>query len=120
MVYGSCLCGRVKYQVTGDIRSASHCHCTMCQKQHGAACGSYANVDRAGFSYASGADAVAAYESSPGVTRGFCQICGSSLTWHSEKSPDCIAVSLGTLDAPYLGAVEDIFTETRVGWLPES
>lgn len=39
---GSCLCGAVRYQVDGPPKRVAHCHCTLCQKHHGAAFGSYA------------------------------------------------------------------------------
>jgi hypothetical protein len=58
------------------------------------------------------------YESTPGVFRGFCSQCGSSLTWaNTAETPDRIAVSLGTLDTPYEQKVtKHIFTDTRVTW----
>src|SRR5210317_1434133 len=34
---GSCLCGKVKYEVHGDIKHVLNCHCPMCRKAHGAA-----------------------------------------------------------------------------------
>lgn len=48
MLKGSCLCGAVAYSAAGPVAKASHCYCTMCRKQHGAAAGTYANVARAG------------------------------------------------------------------------
>ena len=32
---GGCLCGAVKYQVTGVLRPVVACHCTQCQKTSG-------------------------------------------------------------------------------------
>ena len=58
MLNGSCLCGGVVYRAEGPVTHASHCYCTMCQKQHGAAAGSYANVARAGFTIERGAELV--------------------------------------------------------------
>ena len=46
---GSCLCGSVRYEVRGLLEPASHCHCSMCRKAHGAAFGSYARVQRNDF-----------------------------------------------------------------------
>jgi hypothetical protein len=109
----------VKYRIEGEIEFTSHCHCTMCQKQHGAAFGSYGNVPLHNFSYRAGAELLAVFESSAGVRRTFCGRCGSSLTWHSERQfKDQLAVALGTLDTPYTGVVtRNIHTDTRAGWL---
>lgn len=118
MYAGGCLCGRVKYAIDGPVKRTSHCHCRMCQKQHGAAFASYANVASADFAYVEGAPEVTAYESSPGVTRCFCKVCGSNLTWQMAAHKDRIAVSLGTFDTPYEGKVGQEFHEdSRASWL---
>jgi Glutathione-dependent formaldehyde-activating enzyme len=47
---GGCLCGAVRYTVTGEIKDVSHCHCSMCRKAHGAAFATYASVSSQSFS----------------------------------------------------------------------
>lgn len=37
------------------------------------------------------------YESSPGIFREFCSICGATVFWHCEERPDLIDVSVGLL-----------------------
>ena len=119
MYTGSCLCERISYRIDGPVKKASHCFCLMCQKQHGAACGTYANVASAAFTYVSGDDAVVAYESSPGVTRCFCKHCGSTLTWQMAQHNGRIAVTLGTFDTPYEEPVtEELFAENKPSWMP--
>ena len=119
MLTGSCLCGGVRYRADGPVENASHCYCTMCQKQHGAAAGSYANVGRAGFTIEHGEELVAEYASSTAGRRNFCRICGSTLFWWSTDTPQRISVTLGTLEPAYAGAVErELHTDTRPGWLP--
>ena len=44
LLAGSCLCGRVAYQITGPLTDALNCHCAMCRKSHGAAFRSRATV----------------------------------------------------------------------------
>lgn len=34
---GSCLCGTVRYAITGAFETVGHCHCSTCRKTHGAA-----------------------------------------------------------------------------------
>lgn len=34
-VKGSCLCGGVKYKVTGETERLYHCHCKRCRKASG-------------------------------------------------------------------------------------
>ena len=32
---GACLCGGVRYAVTGPLRDVVLCHCAMCRRTHG-------------------------------------------------------------------------------------
>lgn len=119
MLKGSCLCGAVIYSAAGPVESASHCYCTMCQKQHGAGAGTYANVPSAGLTIEQGEAFITEYASSSHGRRAFCRQCGSTLFWRSEESPERIAVTLGTLDAPYTGPVErELYVDTKPSWLP--
>ncbi|WP_256077374.1 GFA family protein [Massilia sp. YIM B04103] len=116
---GSCLCGGIAYRAQKPVQHASHCYCIMCQKQHGAAAGSYANVASAGFTYERGAELVTEYASSDHGRRGFCRVCGSTLFWRSTQSPDRIAVTLGTLDQEFDGPVNrELHTDSKPAWLP--
>ena len=54
MYKGSCLCGEVKYRILSEPAKVSHCHCTMCQKQHGAAFATYASVKKEALEYTQG------------------------------------------------------------------
>src|SRR5690242_17932258 len=100
---GSCLCGAVKYEVRSEIKAVSHCHCRMCQKAHGAAFGTYGSVPVGDFAITHGADVLRGRSSSSGVTRTFCSLCGSPVTWHSTHGDEAswISFTLGTLDTPF-------------------
>jgi len=117
MHQGSCLCRAVRYEVDGPIRQSSHCHCRMCRKFHGAACGTYANLKAARLRIVAGKDVLTAYASSEGVRRSFCSRCGSSLFFEDEREPDVIGVTLGTLDAePEAKPWAHIFMADKAGW----
>ncbi len=119
MYTGSCLCGAVRYEIHGQVDRTSKCWCKMCQKQHGAAFGPYANVAASALQWVQGTDAITRYASSAGVERAFCKVCGSNLTWQSVIQRDRIAVTLGTFDTPYEGqVVHDLHLESKPGWLP--
>ncbi|MFJ2683658.1 GFA family protein [Pseudomonas sp. NPDC087342] len=100
---GSCLCGAVRYEVSGQLKAVSHCHCNKCRKAHGAAFATYASVPRSDISIASSVDALKRFQSSAGVTRQFCSNCGTSLFWSDSNGEfaDWISVAVGTLDTPF-------------------
>jgi hypothetical protein len=86
---GSCLCGQIKFELLSDPKKVTSCHCSMCQKQHGAAFATYGSIPKNDLVYISGADKLISYNSSGSVERKFCGVCGSSLHWSgSKKFPD--------------------------------
>lgn len=36
-LFGSCLCGGVRYRIAGEPLTTVNCHCSMCRQAHGAA-----------------------------------------------------------------------------------
>jgi hypothetical protein len=117
MIRGSCLCGSIRYEVRGPLGPASHCHCSMCRKAHGAAFGTYARVQKADIVLVSGAEDIASYRSSPEVTRTFCRRCGSTLQFIRAIRPNTFALALGTLDDdPGVRPSMHIHMETKVPW----
>ena len=98
MIRGSCLCGGVRYQITGALSRALNCHCSMCRKAQGAAFRSRASVRAAEFEWVQGEDLVTFYESSPGNHRGFCRVCGSPIVSKFDAHTSYYGLPLGALD----------------------
>jgi hypothetical protein len=97
---GSCLCGAVRFEVTGDLPGPDACHCTKCRKHSGHY---YAGTDvkRSAVTIL-GEDKVTWYHSSEKVRRGFCSVCGSSLFFDplDRQKHDWIGVAMGAFDTP--------------------
>ncbi len=114
---GSCLCGTVRYEVDRLASPIGHCHCNTCRKSHGAAFNSTARVDRTDFRWLTGADSLAAFESSPGKLRRFCRNCGSRLIaeWVAQSQ---VIVCVATLDEdPGTRPAAHIWLADEVPWL---
>lgn len=100
---GGCLCGVVKYKLSGTdktIHGITACHCQQCRRWSGHHWASLIGP-KSGFFITSGEDNVRWYKSSPKARRGFCQTCGSALFWHGFGYPSFknqIDVSAGSLD----------------------
>jgi hypothetical protein len=94
---GGCLCGGVRYQVSGELRGVIACHCSQCRRtsSHYAAMTSAPNER---LSLTSAATLVW-YPSSPSAERGFCKVCGSNLFWR-PRAEDRTSITAGTLDTP--------------------
>lgn len=100
---GACLCGAVKYKLSGDeknIRGVTSCHCQQCRRWSGHHWASV-HAPRSGLTITKGEGNISWYTSSKKAKRGFCKICGSALFWHGFGYPslaDQIDVSAGSLD----------------------
>ena len=92
---GGCLCGRVRYTVSGPLRAITACHCSQCRKSTGSFYTSTSAAD-AHLAIAE-AGALKWYRSSAFAQRGFCGSCGSNLFWKADGSPKT-AITAGTLD----------------------
>jgi hypothetical protein len=98
MIRGSCLCGGVRYRISGPLFDALNCHCSMCRKAQGAAFRSRARVKAADFAWVSGEELVNFYQSSPGNHRGFCRVCGSPILSKFDADSSYYSLPLGPLD----------------------
>ena len=119
MYKGSCLCGHVRYEIQCEPEKVSHCHCTMCQKQHGAAFATYVSFPKRSLVYTQGVESLSSYNSSGTIIRKFCSNCGSNIEWcGSTDYPHCTSIALATFDTPYqTEAIQEIYQETAVCWL---
>jgi hypothetical protein len=83
---GGCYCGAVRYEIVGPPVSSMHCHCRSCQLALGGAFVTWAKVMAADFAVTKGEIKIC--EKSPGIKRGFCGDCGTTLTYAAEIEVD--------------------------------
>ena len=79
MLFGSCLCGGVKYEIDGALDAVTNCHCSLCRKMSGSAFASGAAVQAASFRFTAGQELLKEWQSSPSNHRVFCGRCGTPL-----------------------------------------
>lgn len=115
MIKGGCFCGRVGYVVTGRLIDASHCHCSMCRRQHGAAFATYAQFDRDDFKWTKGEDLVRVFETPSKAGWCFCGECGSSLA--GTVNGKVTSITLGTVEGdPGIRPESHIFVGSKAQW----
>lgn len=97
---GGCMCRAVRYEASGEPVSVIYCHCESCRRSSGAPVVALAGYKRDRVRFSEGERAI--YESSPGVGRGFCARCGTSLTWEGdgEELGPLVEILIGTADDP--------------------
>lgn len=108
---GGCLCGAVRYRVTGPLRPVVYCHCSQCRRTSGHFVAATAvpkdelivEID----------EYLDWFDSSEFASRGFCTRCGSSVFWRPNAKP-YICIMAGTLDGSTgLEAVEHIYVSDK-------
>src|SRR4051794_4796234 len=90
---GGCQCGAVRFTAEA-LGRASICHCRMCQKAFGSFFGPL--VSAPNLKWTRGAPKY--FASSNRVRRGFCEACGTPLTFEPDQGPPEVAI--GAFDAP--------------------
>ena len=95
---GGCLCGAIRYRMSGTPKFQSMCHCRSCRRSTGAPAVAFVGLADDQYEETKGARKI--YESSPGVRRGFCELCGTSLTFAGDDWPGEVHIYSATLDNP--------------------
>lgn len=116
---GGCLCGAVRYEVTGEISTIQICHCGQCRKAQGGPFGANAPVMTADFRLLQGEAELREYRASPAKRRVFCRTCGSPLFSQQDAAPQVLRLRVGTLDQTdnlTLGC--HIQTASKAAWWP--
>ena len=115
MITGSCLCGKVTYEISGTVGDIVHCHCVTCRKAHGAAFSSVAAVQDGDFRL-SGSEHLKSFESSKGKRRYFCSNCGTQIYAKRENTQHVI-LRLGSLDDnPDTQETKHIWVSQKADW----
>jgi hypothetical protein len=109
---GGCLCGAVRYRITGSLRDVIVCHCGVCRRTHGAPA-AYTACPRERLELLTDADL--RWHQHDGARRGFCAVCGSRLFW--DRGRATISIAAGSLDEPTgLTTSHHIYTASAGDW----
>ena len=73
MIAGSCLCGAIRYEISGEPEWAHNCHCQRCRKIRGTAFASNLFVPLETFRYTEGEDLLRSYKL-PDAERFLCEV----------------------------------------------
>jgi hypothetical protein len=116
MYTGGCLCGAVRYRVSGVPENLCYCHCTSCRRATGSVMVAWASFLYSTYAVTKGR--VQEVATSRGVTRGHCAACGSSLTYQHERQQETIDITIATLDeAMELAPVAHIWVQDKLPWV---
>lgn len=117
MYLGGCLCGAVRFEISGPIRDIVCCHCSQCRKAQGSAFATNGNVRSEEFRLLTGEESLTGFAATPGQTKYFCKRCGSPIMSRSVSSPGHVRVRLGTIETPIRERPSaHIFVGSKADW----
>lgn len=76
---GGCLCGHIRFRVTGPPDYPHTCSCKMCQRHTGALTVAWVEFSAEAVAWTGPGGAPAVYRSSEASSRAFCPLCGSTI-----------------------------------------
>jgi len=95
-----------------------HCHCTMCQRNHGAAYVTWFGIPGDHLTVTEGEELLTKHASSEHGTRSFCRECGTSLFCESTKHPEHVDIPLANMDGEIDRAPQmHFFFDTHKEWV---
>ena len=115
-ITGGCYCGAVRFNALSEVRVSTNCHCANCRRAAGAQAVAWIVVKRSQFQFVKGTPR--RYRTDTGAWRTFCDQCGTSLTYETERRPDEIDITTGSLDHPEdFPPTKDVYPEERLPWV---
>ncbi len=115
MIKGSCLCGKVTFEISGEPSSLSYCHCSRCRKVAGVF--SAVVIGKADdLQLLTGEEVIGRYRGPDAkFDRCFCKECGTSLG--DLASGDIYVVAASALDDdPQIRPSVHIHTASKPDW----
>ena len=98
---GGCLCGGVRYTITGDQIFAGRCYCEDCRKTSGTGHNAVIAVPESAVSIKG---KLTEYTKNGGsgqpITRRFCPTCGSRISGAAAVMPGVLMITASSLDDP--------------------
>ncbi len=115
---GSCLCGAVRYEVSGEPKRFYHCHCSRCRKASGTGHATNLMVAPEALTWTAGEELVASFKL-PEAERFrscFCRHCGAPLP-REVKEIGMVVIPAGSLDCEVpMQPQARIFYGSRTSW----
>ena len=117
---GQCLCGAIRYQLTGEPRHVAVCHCRDCRRSAGAPMVSWAMFPESALTLLQGQPKT--FNSSGTAMRSFCPDCGTGLFYRNAVIlPGIVDVQSATLDDPdALPPGVQIQVAERLHWMQQA
>ncbi|WP_395668547.1 GFA family protein [Rhodoferax sp.] len=97
---GGCLCGSIRFRVTGEPAKPHTCSCESCRKHSGALTLTWVEFPAQNVQWVGPGGKPSTWRSSSYSSRAFCSSCGSTIG--AIDDAPTVAIATGVLDKPHL------------------
>jgi len=94
---GGCLCGALRYELTGPFGPIWNCHCAFCRRIHGAAFTTVAMMARSAFRWIDESAEPKTFATPMGSVRHFCGTCATPIC-NFPSEPALLSLVVSSLD----------------------
>lgn len=117
MFKGSCLCGKVHFEITGNFQQFFLCHCHYCQKDTGSAHAANLFSTTARLNWTQGEELTRSYQvPNTRHIKRFCSHCGSAVP-NIQMEGKLLVVPAGSLDDEISNIPNaHIFMSSKASW----
>lgn len=118
LTQGSCLCGSVTFEITGEPLRMAQCHCVDCKKSSGTGHMSLAFFNSGQVAVKGDLSEYGAVADSGNTNfRSFCPRCGSRLFGRNSAREGMVSVTAGTLDnGQWFKPQVVVYTKDQPSW----
>jgi hypothetical protein len=106
---GGCMCGAIRYRISGKPMNSMVCHCETCRRVAASPVVAWVTFQTSQFQLLRGNPSE--FHSSQPVRRTFCPGCGTPLTYEISDSVGFVDITTCSLDNP------ELFPPTHHSWL---
>ncbi len=114
---GSCFCGEVAFEITGEITALYQCHCSECRKTTGTAANAGFILNKDKFKWIKGKALIKTFLKDSGYRVNFCTDCGSVVPNPMTMLPQAFWVPAGSIDDDFSARITNhICMDSKADW----
>lgn len=117
-MFGSCLCGSIRFEIDAEVVNLYQCHCSLCRKQSGSYSNAATIIEDSKFRFVHGSNSIRSWVKETGFRSDFCSSCGSPVP-NPLRATHYYWVPAGLLDeSASIKVVAHFCLASKAGWAP--
>src|SRR5687767_14366966 len=111
---GSCFCGEVEFEVTGEPAAMGYCHCESCRHWSAGPVNAFSLWKPDAVKVTQGQEHIGTYNKTPGSSRKWCKLCGGHIFTEHPGLGLTDVYSAVIPDLPHKPAVHVNYAEAKL------